>query len=376
MIPVAGSYTARTDVRPRSRRRIGLGIATTIVGFAVALGTAPLSSATPRTVPDSPAPSANEVDQADEAVPTPHLPETGDTSSADPTEVASSSTGVPLEGSSAPSPAPSATVTPASPSDDPLFPPVGAPAAVPGVSSVVVSWERSPTPHVTQYVVTADPGPATCTATLWDPTQCVIGATAGVSYTYTVVTYNISGVSPPSAPSMPVTATAPPIPDEPPQTAAGALMSTAGPLAEVDGGQRLTLTGAGFAAHSSIRLVMYSTPTLLADGVTDSTGAFAIEVALPSDPGAGTHTVVALGVDPSGATRILSSQVRFANAPMLAATGGQPLAAVVLALVLLSGGGTLWWAARTRTAQPGRGDLGRVARSALWLTTGRSTTHR
>ena len=110
-------------------------------------------------------------------------------------------------GTGAAAPAVSATTLPATPA---------APVAVAGRASVTVTWTQSSTASVTGYTVSAVPGPATCTTTSAADTSCVIGATTGVAYTYTVVANSRAGASAASAASNEVTATAPVVPDSAP----------------------------------------------------------------------------------------------------------------------------------------------------------------
>jgi hypothetical protein len=73
----------------------------------------------------------------------------------------------------------------------------------PGDRSVTVSW--APVAGATSYVVTAQPGGATCTAVA-PATSCVVeGLVNGTTYTFTVVAIGDGGTSDPSEPSNPVT---------------------------------------------------------------------------------------------------------------------------------------------------------------------------
>jgi hypothetical protein len=85
--------------------------------------------------------------------------------------------------------------------------------ATAGVSSIIVTWQPpTHTTGITGYTATADPGPATCTTT------CVIGGTAGTTYTVTLVTHHGDLDSTPSTPSDDVTPTAPVPPAAPPDS--------------------------------------------------------------------------------------------------------------------------------------------------------------
>ena len=110
-------------------------------------------------------------------------------------------------------------VTPAAPQN--LLPPAPtSAAAVAGVSSVTVTWTApSPSTGVTGYTVLAQPGPATCSTSSVSITTCVIGATVGTSYSYTVIAHSTAGDSPASMASAAAASTAPTIPASAPLTA-------------------------------------------------------------------------------------------------------------------------------------------------------------
>ena len=117
-------------------------------------------------------------------------------------------------GQSSPPSAPSAPVTiPVAPS--PLVPVAPSPpvdvTAIPLNGRVAVHWSapvQPGTPRIVEYVATASPGGATCSAAPF--TGCVVwGLVNGQAYTFTVVARNAAGTSPPSAPSLPVTPMAP-----------------------------------------------------------------------------------------------------------------------------------------------------------------------
>jgi alpha-tubulin suppressor-like RCC1 family protein len=98
----------------------------------------------------------------------------------------------------------------------PPTPPTSA-AAVPGNGAATVSWNPpaddggSP---VLEYVATAVPGGAKCTAT--GNTCAAPGLANGTAYTFTVTARNAIGTSAPSAPSAPVIPAAAPLPVQPP----------------------------------------------------------------------------------------------------------------------------------------------------------------
>ena len=95
----------------------------------------------------------------------------------------------------------------------------GAPAATPmpqaamSLNSALVSWVPSSTLNgavVTGYTVVTSPGGGTCTAVPSATPTCVItGLTAGVAYTFTVITHSSAGDSAASVPSVPAMAPLP-----------------------------------------------------------------------------------------------------------------------------------------------------------------------
>ncbi|WP_159810497.1 putative Ig domain-containing protein, partial [Cellulomonas citrea] len=225
----------------------------------------------------------------------------------------------------------------------PIAPPpaaVAAPTVVNGTSSATISWVASTAPGVTGYTVTAHPGDATCTTSSATATSCIVGAAAGTSTTYTVVVHSIWGDSPASAPSQPVAAVAPEIPSAPPADASVVLTTTQGVLSQVAPAQQITVVGSGFAPYSTARVVVYSTPVLLAEVLVGADGTFSAPVTLPNGLEAGAHTLVAYGVDPQGAEHTLSMPVTYAadaptGAASLAATGADVLPLLVLGLACL-----------------------------------------
>jgi outer membrane protein OmpA-like peptidoglycan-associated protein len=215
------------------------------------------------------------------------------------------------------------SVTPAAPAPPPPPPasppaPPAKPTAAAGVASATVSWPASGG-DVTGYTVTAHPGPATCSTTSRTDTSCVVGATAGQAYTFTVVATSAAGDSAPSAPSDEVTPTAPPLPPQPPADALTTLTTTDGQLSIVHPEQPVTVVGTGFAPYSSARVMIYSTPLVLADVTTDASGDFSAPVTIPADLSAGAHTFLATGVDPDGRVHALAMPVTLSASATLPA---------------------------------------------------------
>ncbi len=205
-------------------------------------------------------------------------------------------------------------------------------------------WRGPPSTErdVTGYTVTAYPGSATCTTTVVE-TSCVLGATAGVPVTYTVVTHSRWGDSVPSAPSQTVVPDSPAVPDArrpPPPRPRSPRARATSPAS--GWGRRVTVIGTGFAPYSTATVVVYSTPRVLGTVVTDGTGAFAMSVIVPTDLEPGQHTFVAYGVEPSGAEHTMRLPVTVPSATAyLASTGAGAGDLMLLTLALLTIGAAL-----------------------------------
>src|SRR3954470_2147305 len=90
------------------------------------------------------------------------------------------------------------------------------------------------------------------------------------------------------------------------------LSTDKGAISAVTGGQQVTLTGDGYAPGSTVELFIYSTPQSLGSVTTDENGAFSTTVRIPAGLEAGTHHLVAAGVDEFGAPRYLRMDVTLA----------------------------------------------------------------
>ncbi|MCG2799682.1 MAG: fibronectin type III domain-containing protein [Cellulomonas sp.] len=243
---------------------------------------------------------------------------------------------------SSPASGASASVTPQSTPGAPTS--LAAPTVVSGTSSATVSWVASAAPGVTGYTVIAEPGDATCSTSSATATSCVLGAAAGESTTYRVIVHSIWGDSAPSAASQPVTAVPPTIPAAPPAGAPATLSTTQGVLSTVVPSQQVTVVGTGFAPYSTARVVIYSSPVLLAEVLVGADGTFSVPVTVPADLEAGAHTLMAFGVDSQGQTYSLSmpvtngadvTSVSTTGAASLAATGTDAIGLALLALAFI-----------------------------------------
>jgi titin len=181
-----------------------------------------------------------------------------------------------------------------------------APQVQAGIASVAVSWAPSSAAYVTGYTVTASPGPATCTTKGRTSTRCIIGATAGVPYTYTVVAHSASGDSAASAPSASATAGEPLQPLDAPTDNTYRLATLSGSLDSIRPLEQVTVVGSNLLPFGSVTILIYSTPRQLATTTSDAQGSFQITVTIPADLPPGPHTIVASGVDRQGVVRMLT----------------------------------------------------------------------
>jgi hypothetical protein len=168
------------------------------------------------------------------------------------------------------------------------------------------------------------------------------------------VTYTASNGTPPDSTSsgtitVAIAATVP----LPPSVPTGA-STLDGVPAQTTQGQKLTVSGSGFAAGSPVDLGIYSTPTPLGEVTTDASGGFSATVVIPKF--AGHHTLVVAGTDPTGATVYLTAQTTITSpATGLAFTGTDGVqGSLTLALELLVAGLAIWLIAIARRRVSGR----------------------
>ncbi|WP_432993245.1 hypothetical protein [Dactylosporangium sp. CA-233914] len=249
----------------------------------------------------------------------------------------------------APAVARSFSVTPPAPSG------VSATAAD---SSIAVTWlAPQSTTGITGYKAIANPGPATCTTT--GALTCILGATAGTTYTVTVVALAGEAQSEPAGPSSAVTPAAPVPPATPPSTNL-TLTTDQGQISQAEPGQAITFVGTGFAAYSTVVISMYSAPQVLGTAVTDGAGNFSKPITIPTDLAFGAHTALAQGVAPDGTTRSMALALTVAaSAPApapapapstgnLAVTGAAVTQQVLVGLALAIAGSGLFRLGRPR----------------------------
>jgi hypothetical protein len=209
-----------------------------------------------------------------------------------------------------------------------------------------VSWTAPAslgTGTLTGYTATADPGGATCTTST---TSCTItGLANGTAYTFTVITRTTAGDSSASSASTAVTPAVPAAPPLPDQVPAGdGPLSSSHTATFTTTSRTTTLTGTGFAPNTPITVGIHSTPQVLTTTLTDSTGAFSVEVTIPTGY-TGAHTLLAVGLGPDQATlRTLTLPITIAADPAspasstggLAVTGRALTTTIGLALALLA----------------------------------------
>ena len=80
-------------------------------------------------------------------------------------------------------------------------------------------------------------------------------------------------------------------------TSSGDLTPEAGSSDEVVAGKTMVISGTGYEPHSTVTVLIYSSPQVLTTVVADANGAFTVTVTVPAGLTAGQHTLVASGVD-------------------------------------------------------------------------------
>ena len=118
-------------------------------------------------------------------------------------------------------------------------------------------------------------------------------------------------------------------------------------------GQRVTLSGSGYAPGTTVTVLVHSEPQILTTIVTDAAGSFSVEVTLPRGLPAGRHTLVASGLDALGNVRTLTLPVTVARGTTrlgeLASTGADTALPAIGGLAAVAAGGALLLTARRRT---------------------------
>ncbi|WP_433053393.1 hypothetical protein [Dactylosporangium sp. CS-033363] len=225
-------------------------------------------------------------------------------------------------------------------------------SATGGVSSITANWSAPQnTSGITGYTAYAKPGPATCSTSTATATSCVMGGTAGTTYTVTVVSNNALGDSLAAGPSNEVTPQAPAVPSTPPDTNL-TLTTDQGLINTAKPGQDIVVIGTGFMPYSTATIVVYSQPLELGTVVTDAQGNFSKPVRVPPDLVVGAHSLVAAGIGPNGQPHSLKmaitvqAQSASSGSGNLAVTGAPIAAMLQLGLATVLGGGSLLFATR------------------------------
>lgn len=208
----------------------------------------------------------------------------------------------------------------------------------------IVSWTAGNNGGAaTTFTVTASSGSSSCQTT---GTSCVVvGLAADSSVTFTVTAQNSAGTSA-GAVSTATTIPAAVTPVNPPSPTVGttlAVTSNGTAVTSLQQGQTYQVAGTGFAPNSEVTIVLFSTPTILGAVMSNSQGAFSTTVTIPSSLAAGSHTLVAIGVNAGGtaeANADVAVQVSVASTD-LSKTGSPTNLLIQLALLLLVAGALL-----------------------------------
>jgi hypothetical protein len=231
--------------------------------------------------------------------------------------------------------------------------------ATTGPSSITATWGAPATAgdhDVAFYGVTwslENRGDIACEVAASAPRTCTFDAEAGQRYTVSVVAVDTEGNG--GEPVSVVVTAGKPVARQLPATVPasdGKIGRAAGATGSVAPGEKVVLRGEGYAPNSAVTVAIYSEPQELTTVFTDANGAFEVTVAVPAGLAAGTHTLVATGVDRDGNVRNLTLPVTVAanGAASLASTGADialPLSGGIGALLV---GGSLLVAARRRQA--------------------------
>jgi titin len=231
---------------------------------------------------------------------------------------------------------------------------------LPGPNELVVSW-KPPADlgggvagyHVESAMENAQSSGPTCDTTT-ELTCTINGLTAGTSYKVFVMAISKQNPAYGSDPAeVNFTKVLGPVASAP--TPPASVPSSAGkltaPSTSLTANQAVTLSGSGYAAHTPIQIVVYSTPQVLKTVTTDRTGAFSTSVTMPAGL-TGSHTLVAGGMGPDGAYRYLTLVVTVGSggtAGGLPVTGEALPKLVAVALLILAFGVVLIRLTRRRS---------------------------
>ncbi|MGX6601832.1 fibronectin type III domain-containing protein [Micromonosporaceae bacterium Da 78-11] len=189
-----------------------------------------------------------------------------------------------------------------------------------GVKTLAVQWTAgSPGDGVSTFTATATPTVGTaaalsCTAE-GNAATCTIANLTPGTYSVSVVAYGNQAalVSEKSSASEATALLAlPPTPLTTAPTTTTALTSS---VTSVKVGGSLTVTGSGFAPFTGVALALYTGAVKLTTVATDANGGFTTSVTIPSGTIAGSKTIIAGGLPPTGTT------VRYQKATVTVTTG-------------------------------------------------------
>lgn len=193
-------------------------------------------------------------------------------------------------------------------------------------------------------------------------TQCVLPVGAGETYDVVVMGVGADGLG---AFGHAVTDVVPAVhkPSAVPAVDDGDLTGANGPITSAVAGQKVVLRGEGYLPGSTVELLVYSTPVSLGTATVGPDGTFVAEVTLPADLAAGSHHLVATGVDENGDVRnlvievavtadgtatVTSAQATDGDQGGLAYTGADIAVPAIGGLAALAVGGGLLVAGRRR----------------------------
>lgn len=113
-------------------------------------------------------------------------------------------------------------------------------------------------------------------------------------------------------------------------------------------GGDVEVSGSGFAAGSEVVVTIESEPVVLATVTANSGGSFSTVATIPSSIATGQHTIFATGIDPSGASRALATQVSVGESLPFT---GLPLDSMAVGAVVLLTLGAAMLAMRGRLSE-------------------------
>jgi hypothetical protein len=172
--------------------------------------------------------------------------------------------------------------------------------------------------------------------------SCVLPVAAGKTYTVVVISVGADGLG---HAVYTETAVVPAVvkPAAVPTKDDGDIRTANGPIERTTPGEKVTLIGTGFLPGSTIELIVYSTPISLGSITAGPDGTFTAEVTIPAGLAAGTHHLVATGVDQNGNVRnlVIEVAVDAAGAGTVQNVRERGLASTGASIALPVGGGLL-----------------------------------